>query len=800
MPPQTAVTRRFSFETASVWALIATVIAAAVIVIPLASVPFLSTKTFVLAAGGIITLVLYILARLTRGNVIFPPVVLVGALWLPVLAYGLSTLFSGVGLNGVWGTLLEPDTFGFILTAALLGTLAALAIRRVEHYRSFLTALAYALGFTVLVQLLIIVVGQFAPQVVSPTLSIIGSLSDLASLLGLGVVVGLLALRFLTIAPKTRIAALIVGALALALLAIANVPFVWILVALVSLGLFVEAVMQKSPAGADSELDGGTQFLAEESVDSSDGARSLAIPLVVLAISLFFLIGGTLGGALASGLGVNVLDVRPSWSSTLAVGSAVYGTSPLFGSGPGTFGTQWLMHRDASLNSTIFWNVDFTSGIGFIPTSFVTTGILGVLAWLGFFGLFLYFGVRTLLQRMSDDPFIRFVSIASFVGTLYLFAIAIFSVPGGIVLALAFIFAGVFASTIRFASGRSQWGIVFARAPRLGFVIVFGLTLLLLASIVAAYSLSERYVAQIEFARSVAALNAGNLDAAEQSATQAIAFNPSVAAYQLQAQVAGARISNIANSTTAAADSQQAFQAALSAGINAALTATRLEPNNYQNWMILGNLYSAVVPLNVTGAYENAKTAFEKARALNPTSPSISYAIAQLEVAHKDNKAAEEELKTAIGLKQDYTAAIFLLSQLEVSDGNLKDALTSAEAAAYFTPNNPSILFQVGILRAANNDMPGAIQALAAAVLANPQFANARYFLAAAYAKNGDLTSALEQVKAIAALSAENATAVAELEASLTAGKNPFPENLLSAPPANVSSPTDTPAPGAVSQ
>jgi len=401
---------------------------------------------------------------------------------------------------------------------------------------------------------------------------------------------------------------------------------------------------------------------------------------------------------------------------------------------------------------------------------------------------------------MSDDPFIRFVSIASFVGTLYLFAIAIFSVPGGIVLALAFIFAGVFASTIRFASGGSQWGIVFARAPRLGFVIVFGLTLLLLASIVAAYSLSERYVAQIEFARSVAALNAGNLDAAEQSAAQAIAFNPSVAAYQLQAQVAGARISEIANSTTAAADSQQAFQAALSAGINAALTATRLEPNNYQNWMILGNLYSAVVPLNVTGAYENAKNAFEKARALNPTSPSISYAIAQLEVAHKDNKAAEEELKTAIGLKQDYTAAIFLLSQLEVSDGNLKDALTSAEAAAYFTPNNPSILFQVGILRAANNDTPGAIQALAAAVSANPQFANARYFLAAAYAKNGDLASALEQVKAIAALSAENATAVADLEASLTAGKNPFPENLLSAPPANVSSPTDTPASGAVTQ
>jgi cytochrome c-type biogenesis protein CcmH/NrfG len=238
-----------------------------------------------------------------------------------------------------------------------------------------------------------------------------------------------------------------------------------------------------------------------------------------------------------------------------------------------------------------------------------------------------------------------------------------------------------------------------------------------------------------------------------------------------------------ASSTIAAADAQKAFQAALSNGINAALTATRIDPNNYQNWLALGNLYAQAVPLKVEGAYDSAKTAYDKAAALSPTNPQIPYIVAQLDIANGDAKSAEDALKQAVSLKQDYTAAIFLLSQLYVQDGNVKDALASAEAAAYFTPNNSNVLFQVGVLRAASNDLPGAAAALQAAVAANPQFANALYFLAAVLAKQGDMKDALTQMQAIAALSNENAQAVASQIAQLEAGKNPFPANLLTVSP-----------------
>ncbi|MBI3572422.1 hypothetical protein HY091_02740 [Candidatus Kaiserbacteria bacterium] len=789
MPPQTTSVPRFSFERAIQWALVATLIAAAIVFIPSTSIPFAATKLFVIAGGAIITLALYVLARLSRGNIILPPIVLVGALWLPVAAYALSTAFSGVSFaSAFWGNGAEADTLGFVLALAVLGTLAALTLRRSEQYQFFFTVLGYAIGFVALVELVFLVVGQFAPGTLSPSFSVVGTYTDFATLLGLGIISTLLTLRFLEVNTRARTLLLILGGVSLAFLAVANSSLVWTLVALVALGLFVEAVMRRNPAGGERDLENAA--LLEETPVSGEGRgeRSLAAPLVVLAVSLFFLIGGTLGGALANALHVNVFSVRPSWQATLTVGRQVYAHSPLFGSGPDSFGGQWLKYRDSALNASVFWNLDFTSGIGFIPTSFVTTGLLGALAWLAFLGLFLFVGGRALIFRSSQDPFQRFVAVLSFLASIYLFAIALFASPGLVVLVLAFVFAGLFASTLRHTSGSGQWGVVFAHAPRAGFVIVFGFTLLLLGAIATAYSLTERYLAQINLTRATAALNSGKLDAAESATQASLAFAPSAAAYQVEAQVAQLRLGQIAASTTLApTDAAKKFQAALSSGVNAALTATRLDASGYQSWIILGNLYTSVVPLRVQGAYENAQIAYQKAAVLNPTAPSIPYLEAQLEIAKGNDKAATDALKQAISLKQDYTQAILLLSQLEVRDGNVKDALAAAEAAAYFTPTDANVLFQVGILRAANNDASGATQALIAAVSANAQFANARYFLAALYAKKGDYANALGQLQAAAALSDANAKALAPQIASLEANKNPFSANLFAAPSAPVS-------------
>ena len=777
--------KRFSFDSASIWVLGVTGLLAALAFVPVATIPFLYTKVSILAIGGLVALILFILARLTRGNVIVPPITLIGAMWLVPAAYAVSSLFSSAGLRySFFGNQLESGTFGFMLILAALGTLAALALRRTDQYRSFFKVAVAGFGLVIVSEIIILFIAQASPETLTATTNVVGSFSDLGMLMGLGVALSLLATRFLTLSKRSRIILWVLGGLGLFIIAIVNSALVWTLVALVALGLFIEAIMRRRPVTDEMDLEGVETLDAEsESASGPSDGRSLAVPLVTLVIALFFLIGSsTIGSALSSAVGANYLDVRPSWQATFDVGNHTYASSPLFGSGPGTFGSQWLKHRDRSLNETVFWNVDFTSGIGLIPTSFVTTGALGALAWITFLGLFLWIGLRSLLFRSPTDSYARFVSIASFTGALYVFTLAVFAVPGPAVLAVGFLLTGIFISSLRHGKGRHEWGVIFARNPRVGFVIVFAFTLLLLASVVAAYAVVNRYLAEVAYTEGVQAINQGNLEAAETAANRSIMFSPSDRAYQLVATIGTARMNQIANDEALPpAERQQRFQAALSGSVESALMATRLRPTNYQNWTLLGNVYQSVVPLDIDGAYDNAKTAYLRAVELNPTNPTLPYILAQLEIAQENPAAAEEYLMQAISLKRDYTQAIFLLSQLQVLQGKAREALEAAEAAAYFAPNDPVVLFQLGILRSGTGDTQGAIVALSRAVEINPEYANARFFLAVAYATAGQNAPAIAQLEAVAALSPENAQAVAEDIQALRAGTNPYPASRLGA-------------------
>jgi len=779
--------RRVSFDVLALWALTITAGLAAVLFVPFANIPFIYSKITVLAFGGLVGLALFILARLSRGNIIMPPMGLVGTFWLVPLAYLLSSLFSGVGFtNGLFGTAMQTDTLGFMGLCAVFATLVALTFRRASQYRTFFKVGLAVLALTLAAQLTILILSA-TTQSVAATANIVGSFVDLGMLLGLGIIISLLAFRVLPLSPRlTKVlwALMIVG---LFVLALVNSQTIWVLVALAALGLFIEGIMRRQGRGDyyDDFDDEHTPTVTENSPPStfSMSPQAMGAPLLALVVALFFIVGGsTLGSSLAGAFNVSYLDVRPSWPATFEVGGATYASSPFFGSGPSTFVGEWLKYKDQALNETIFWNVDFVSGIGFIPTSFVTTGILGALAWLTLIGFFLWMGVRFLLFRAPEEPFVRFVSIASFVGALYVLAIAVFAIPGPVMLLLGFFLLGLFASSMRYGGARREHGIIFSRNPRVGFLIVFAFTLLLLAAVIAAYVVVERYLADASYQRATTAYAAGDLSTAEGAARNSLIFAPSGRALQLIATAGMVRMNQIASNTElSATEAQQQFQEALSGSVEAAIAATQRYPENYENWVLLGNVYRTVVPLKIEGAYENAAQAYAKAAELNPTSPTVPFLLAQLEIAQGDGAAAEKRLAEAITLKRDYTQAILLLSQLQVELGRPAEALEAAEAAAYFAPNDPLVLFQVGLLRFSNGDAAGAIQALSRAIEANPQYANARFFLAAMHANEGDYDVAIDQLTAVAELSPQNADAVAGYVGALEEGRNPFPESNLRA-------------------
>jgi len=768
---------RFSFDKLALIALTATLALGLLVVTFSPNLSFLGTKTFVIMLGVLVAFALYVIARLTRGNIVLPPSFLLGALWLVPLAAGLSTLFSGVNPMAAFaGVEFESHTLGFTVLLAVVATLFALVLRRETDYAFFFTWISRVVGVVLVLQIVLILIARLSPDTIAPLSNLVGSFSDMGMLVGLGVIGGLLALRFLTLSKMSRTLTAIGTIVGFLILAIVNSALIWMLVAVIALGLVIETLMRRKSPDADAELD-GVSTLAIEDEEISNERHPLGLPLVALLIVLFFLIGGgTIGNALSSAFGTSFIDVRPSWQATFDIGSHTLASAPLFGSGPGTFGEQWLMHRDRALNDTIFWSVDFVSGIGYIPTSMVTTGVIGIIAWLVFLGAFLFAGARSLIVRLPQNKFTRFVSVFSFLGAAYVLALAIFSSPGPVVLVAGFAFLGVFISSTRFGKDRVELGIIFSRNPRIGFVIVFALTILLLATVYGAYAVTVRYLAGVAYGDAGTALAAGNLPAADAAIARSLAFAPTDRTYRLAAAIGVAHMNEVANSQTLApSDAQQQFQNALSVSIESALAATKYGPKNYQNWLTLGGVYQSVMPLKIEGAAEQAEVAYQTAGTLAPSSPAIPFTLAQLDIAAAEYESAETRLLEAITLKRDYTQAILLYSQLQVQLGKATEALQAVEAAIYFAPNDPAALFQAGVLRLGTNDRPGAIQAFGRAVELNPRYANARFFLAVAHAVSGDTASAVTELEAVAALSEENATAVAADLAALREGKNPYP-------------------------
>src|SRR3990170_4676405 len=99
---------------------------------------------------------------------------------------------------------------------------------------------------------------------------------------------------------------------------------------------------------------------------------------------------------------VSNIEIRPSFGATRSIITSTLKSSPLFGSGPNTFDTDWLQNKPKEVNQSDFWNLNFPHGFGLMPTFIATTGIIGTLAWLLFFIFYLQLGLRAIFTPISD--------------------------------------------------------------------------------------------------------------------------------------------------------------------------------------------------------------------------------------------------------------------------------------------------------------------------------------------------------------------------------------------------------------
>lgn len=755
--------------------------------IPSASFPFQFSKMFLLSLFVLVPFACWILARLKDGKFVLPATVIIIAAAGTLLAAMISGLFSGAVGWSFSGQFLDLGTVGSMAVLFLLMFLVPIVFcskdRVFYAYIVFFSAFFLIAVFQILRLIFgadFLSFGIFTDM----TSNTLGKWNDLGIFFGIGAVLSLITIELISLSRFFKILSYTALVVSLFFLALVNFTPVWYILGIFSLIFLVYVISFDKSEGA-AALSSVSSLDEEPAVSS--GLRKVPLTsLVILVISLVFILGGDqIGSALANKLNITQIEARPSWAATLAVAKSVMANNPLLGGGPDRFAEKWVLYKPDGINSTVFWNTDFSFGVGFIPTFLITTGLLGALAWIIFLGLFLFIGFKAALSSTTDKVS-RYLVSSSFLVSLFLWIINIVYIPGLTLVAMTFFFTGLFIASV-YQSGIIRPKIIsFVEDPRKGFVSVLTLILLLIGTIAAGYSSVEKFIASVYFQKGVVIFNnEGNVDKAEQYILKAAALDTSAAYYRSLVQIDMIRMSALISQSSngVSADTiRTRFRNFLSAALNHAQQAVSIDQADYQNWISLGQVYEAVVPLKISNAYESASSAYLQALSLNPKSPSLLLTLARLEMSHGDNAKAKNYIARALQQKNNYTDAIFLLAQIQVAEGNIKDAISSVEAASYLAPNDSGTFFQLGLLRYSNKDFAGAAGALERAIALNPQYANAKYFLGLSYQRLGRIAPAIAQFNDLKATNPDNKE-VALILRNLNAGLDPF---------ANAAPPIDT--------
>jgi len=728
------------------------------VLLPLIYSPFTSltlpfAKSIFFLVGVVIVFALFLIDVLKRGSIELPKSWFMLSLVAVPLAFLISLIFSPARGPSFIGYGFETGTFFFILSLFIFLFLTIYLFKNSKQVLLYYGLFAVSLVLLAIVYTVRHILGfnPFIADIIGP----VGSWNDLAVIFSIGLVISFVSLEMLNLGKMFKVLSYAVFVLALLILGVVNFFITWLVLGALALIWLV--------------------YRLSYSASPTSSARKVSPhALVVLILSVVFILGGSqISNYVSSHLKISTLDFRPSWPLTIEVAKQTLKDSPVVGSGPNRFINEWLHFKPDVVNQTVFWNSDFVSGIGLVPTFVVTTGILGAVAFVLLFLSLIYFGFLSLFVK-EVNPISKYLLTSSFLTTLLLWVLAVFYVPSITILVLTFLFTGIFFSTLIFSGVLGTKTLDFTKYPRISFVVTLVLVLLLILNITAGYISTQKAIASVYYQKSLNILNTSrDLVQAENLMLKAASFGRADIYLRALTQINISGLNDVILKAETGDVTQNQFQQVLRTAISNGKNSVSLDPTNYQNWLALGNVYAAIALIGVPGAEDRAIEAYEVARGKAPKNPAIPLIEARLKAQGGNIDTAREYIVEALKLKPNYTDAIFLLAQIEASAGNINEAINSVEVAVAIDPNNAGLYFQLGLLRYNNGSFAKAAEAFEQATVLVPEFSNAKYFLGLSYYQLDRAKDAEKQFAELKDLNPNNEE-VASILDNLRSGKSPF--------------------------
>jgi tetratricopeptide (TPR) repeat protein len=717
--------------------------------IPYVPVTLDASKGFLLSVGTTLSVFFWLIARLGEGKFTIPKdrLIIVAAV-IPVI-FLIASLFSSSLYISLFGNGFEMGTFGSMLILFVIFFLSSMYFQTEKRLWYFFGALFLGALILSVFELLNMFIGfeRFFPGMLQGISSgnLVGSWNNFALLFGLIILLSIFTIEFLKSKGFFLFVQYFLLVTGLFFLIIINIPLVWLLVGLFSVIIFVYSVSIQH-AGIRIVHGGGEK------------KRFPFAALIVVFVCLTFLIGSnSLGGLISKYINLSNPEVRPSFVTTSQIAWKSIKHNPLVGTGPNTFAIDWALWQPKEIASTIFWNSDFNNGFSTLSTFVVTTGILGLLAWIAFFIIFVIRGVQSIRVALKD-PLSNYFILTTFMVSLYTWITFIIYTPNILMMMLAFSSSGILIGILVYRQVIGVKEISFLNDPRNSFFAILSLMVLMIGTLSVTYLYVEKFTSVIYFSKGLNANSSmESLVRSEKMLTNAISLDKNDVYYRTLSQVYIAEIGVLVNDDKISQDTLKSnLQQLINFAQNSASLAVSQNPKQYLNYVNLGNIYSSLVPLAVDSSYESAMSSYTKAQALAPNNPSIILAKAQLEFVKKNNEEARKLIQQALDLKLNYTDALFLLAQIESSEGNTALAIKQVEKAAQISPNDSTIFFRLGLLRYNNSEYENAKNAFEQAVIIDNSYLNARYFLGLSYQKLGRNSDALIQFKILSKVLPDN--------------------------------------------
>jgi hypothetical protein len=676
--------RSNTFDRLSFLSLFIVVVLLPFFCLPFTNIPVETSKGLLLVLGLAACMVFWAIARFLDGRVVLPKSWLLLSGFGIVLVFLLSSLFSAGSEVSLFGTMFDLGSFWFIFSAFILMLLSSIVFRTPKQARIVLLGAILSSAFVLIFQgarlLIPTTTGiKFIDAITSlgilanKTGNVLGSWNALGLFAGFSALMFLLVVEFFPVSKIRKIFLEIFILLSILLVACVNFSLVWIILGISSLIIFV----YKVSLALDNREDEGTK-------------RSFPIIsfIVVMVSLLFFMSSGRfIATFIPNHLQVSNTEVSPSFSATMSITKGVLSKNPVFGTGPNRFGEAWSLYKPSAINTTQLWDVTFDSGSGLLPTLTATSGLLGIIAWLVFFILFLVFGIKSLFYSIKKK--VNWEMMSFFVLSLYLFISSFFYFTGTAMFLLAFAFTGVFIG-LNSSILKKEISMSFLNDHRKSFFSILVLIFLVILSVALSFKYVERFASISYFGKSI---NAGTEPIAEDFIGKALSLYTNDLYLRTASQIFLVKANLIVGKSGTPSDGDKTdLQTSLTQAVTSAQMSASYDPRNYLNFQLLGSVYQALGSFGVKDAYGNAILAYQTASNLNPLNPGLKLDIARAEFFNGKVQDAKDYANAALTLKPDYIDALITLSQIAKSEGDSSGALSYAQAALALSPNDKSLI------------------------------------------------------------------------------------------------------------